>query len=183
MRFLDQFGKAANHMIDRARFEAEKFQKTSRIQSELGEVKQQLDAQWIEMGQRAYDLYRTGNMQTASFTDLVQEIDRLRVEITKKEDELRIAQADNYIEPEVPPDQQARPVPVEQGPPPPPPSFKGQQTPQQPAQQAPQRTAPPAQQDNTATDKKICPACSFQMPNHAVFCPNCGFRVGTTHLS
>jgi hypothetical protein len=86
MRFLDQFGKAANNMIDRARFEAEKFQKTSRIQGELGEIKQRLDAKWIEMGQRAYDLYHTGNMQTASFADLVQEIDQLRIEITKKED-------------------------------------------------------------------------------------------------
>jgi hypothetical protein len=190
MRFLDQFGKAANNVIDRARFEAEKFQKTSRIQGELGEIKQRLDAKWIEMGQRAYDLYHTGTMQTASFADLIQEVDRLRVEMTKKEDELRIAQAENYIEPEVPPDQQARTVPVEQGPPPPP-NFKGQQTPRQPtpqapsqpAPQAPQRSTPPAQQDGTAAGKKTCPACSFQMPNHAVFCPNCGFRVGTTHLS
>jgi hypothetical protein len=146
MRFLDQFGKAAHQAVDRARFEAEKFQKTSRIQGELSEIKRNLDQQLIALGERTCDLYRTGQINPSSVADLVQEIDRLRVEVTRKEDVLRQAQAEAYVEP---PEESsgtaaepgAQSVPVEDKPAPPPPTFHGQQ---RPAQEAPPPETPAA---------------------------------------
>jgi hypothetical protein len=173
MKFIDQFGKAASQALDRAKFEAEKFHRTSRIQGELSDIKQQLDSTLIEMGQRTYDLYRAGQMSSPSVADLVKAIDELHIEIIKKEDELRIAQADAYAEAEAeaaaqaaaqsaPAQQQPAPSPVEQ---------------RQPA--AASQTAGVSAQPEPQSETKACPACSFEMPARAVFCPNCGFRVGT----
>jgi hypothetical protein len=190
MGFLDQFGKTAGQIVDRARFEAEKFQKTSRIQGELSDIKHQLDQTLIELGQRTHDLYHAGQIQAPSMADLVRRIDQLRGEVIGKEDELQQAQAEAYAEPEPPPPGEAAPpAPGEAAPPPPgeaapppptggsdpnamPPNFKGQDAPP-PAPVAP---TPQPEQPDTRT----CPACSFQMPVKAVYCPNCGFRVGSS---
>jgi hypothetical protein len=178
MRFLDQVGKAVSQGIDRARFEADKFQKTSRIQGELSALNDELNGVWIEMGQRTYDLCKTGTINPASFSDLIQRIEELRVEVTRKEDELRLAQAEAYVEP--PPGPAAQSVPVEhQQHPPPPSSQPDPAAPGPVAPGGPPATPPSSPQAGT----KTCPACSFQMPAHAVFCPKCGFRVGTAHLS
>lgn len=174
MGFLDQFSKAAGQVVDRAKFEAEKFQKTSRIQGELSDIKHQLDQTLIELGQRTHDLYHAGQIPVGSVAELVQQVDRLRGEVIGKEDELRQAQAEGYVEPE-------RPAPSETPPPPAgteeqsaaPPNFKGQYSP--PAN-APVAPTPQPEQPDTRT----CPACSFQMPAKAVYCPNCGFRVGSS---
>jgi hypothetical protein len=101
-------------------------------------------------------------------TDLVQTIERLHIEVTKKEDELRIAQAEVYVEKpsaeggpqSVPVDEEDQPHST--------PHFHGQQ---------PAPPAHPPAQPQPATQKKTCPACSFEMPGHAVFCPNCGMRM------
>jgi ElaB/YqjD/DUF883 family membrane-anchored ribosome-binding protein len=184
MRFFDQFSRAASQAADaaaqaveRARFEAEKFHKTSRIQGELDTLKEQLDETLQALGQRTYDLYRAGEIRRESVTDLVQTIERLHIEVTRKEDELRIAQAEAYVENDpaasgpqsVPVDEDEQPHST--------PHFRGQQPAQSaPPTQQPAQSAPPAQQ---AAQKKTCPACSFEMPGHAVFCPNCGMRVDT----
>jgi hypothetical protein len=174
MGFLDQFGKTAGQIVDRARFEAEKFQKTSRIQGELSDIKHQRDQILIELGQRVHDLYHAGQVQASSVADLVQRVDQLRGEVIRKEDELRQAQAEVFVEP-------AQPAPGEVAPSPggeeapsssTTPSFKGQHATQPDAPSAP---TPPG----TQTETRTCPACSYQMPAKAVYCPNCGFRVGT----
>ncbi len=196
MRFFDQVGKAATNVadaaqqaMDRARFEAEKFQKTSRIQGELSELKQQLDQHYRELGQRTHELYRTGQIQTASVSDLISQIEQVQIDVTRKEDELRIAQAEARVEstPSAAPtgttdDPTARPVPIQDTPAAQPPTFRGQQTATEQTGTPPPAVGMPAAPD-AAAGKKGCPACGFQMPMHAVFCPNCGFRVGTAHLS
>jgi hypothetical protein len=180
MGFLDQFSKAAGQVVDRARFEAEKFQKTSRVQGELSDVKHELDQVLIELGQRTHDLYHAGQMQSASIGDLVQRIDQLRGEVIRKEDELRQAQAEAYVEPERPePGPAAPPAAETEEPNTAPPNFKGQYNPSAsapPAASVPPASTPAPEQSDTRT----CPACSFQMPAKAVYCPNCGFRVGSS---
>jgi hypothetical protein len=169
MKFFDQFGKAASHAVDRAKFEAEKFHKTSRIQGELNEIQEQLNEKLIELGQRTYDLYRASQLTMPSVADLIKAIDLLRIEVIKKEDELRQAQAEIYVEPEG--ETAARSVPIQDEP--------GAQSAAS-GQPAPSGGPPPDQQQPAADEgTRTCPACSFQMPARAVFCPNCGFRLGS----
>ncbi|NJN66442.1 MAG: zinc ribbon domain-containing protein [Chloroflexaceae bacterium] len=158
MDFFEKLSKTVAQGIDRAKFEADKFQKISRIQGELNEIKRTLDSTMIDLGFRAYDLYRAGQISSASVAELVEAIDELRSHLVVKEDALKEAQAVIYEEPEVPEKPPAtqtimiekEPPSLHQGPPPPPP----------------------------ATGTKACPACGFQMPLRARFCPRCGHHVG-----
>ncbi|NJP06720.1 MAG: zinc ribbon domain-containing protein [Chloroflexaceae bacterium] len=176
MDILDRITKSAAQAIDRAKFEALKFQKTSQIQGDLNEIKRQLDAKMIELGQRAYDLYRANQIQSPSVREMVEAIDALRASVVLKEEELREAQIQNYTVPAgAANDQsQAQSVPIWDEP------TSGDQSP------ASGYTPPPASSyapptppaSETPVAKRQCPTCSFMMPTTAVFCPNCGFRVG-----
>jgi hypothetical protein len=161
MRLIDDISKAVTYGLDRAKFETERFQKISRIQGELNDLKRKIDAQLIEMGNRAYDLYRAGQIPSPSIAELVQMIDDLRAHLVVKEDELKTAQAVVYVETA---QQRPPPVPVELEIPIP-----------SPVEQKPSL----AQQTVRIPQKKTCPVCKFEMPGQAVFCPNCGYRVGT----
>jgi outer membrane biosynthesis protein TonB len=181
MSFLDNLGKSFSHGVDRAKFEAEKFQRTNRLNGELNQIKKQLDDKLIELGQRAYDLHRAGQISAPSVAALTQVIDRLRSDVIVKEEALKAVQAESYEEPPAgtAPPAQSVPVnhepapPAQQHTPPPPPPAQQRTPPPQPSPQ--ERTPPPPQ---GATGSKTCPACGFTMPMHAVFCPNCGYRVG-----
>ncbi len=168
MGFLDQLSKSITQGVDRARFEAEKFQRTTRIQGEITDLKRQINEQLIEIGQRAYELNRAGQIPSQTITDMAQTIDRLKSGVVVKEEELRAAKAEIFVEePEMPsstPDQ-SPPSPMPTSPPPAAPTSP--ETTSSPA-------APPA-----STSTKVCPYCSFQMPITAMFCPNCGARVAS----
>lgn len=151
MGFLDNLSKQITQGVDRAKFEAEKFQKTTRLQGEVNEFRRQLDGKLGEMGQRAYELQRAGQISSATLAELAHAVDQLRASLLAKEEELKSVQAEIFIEP--PP---AAPPP--------------------PAQQVPvsyEQPAPPP----AAPAQKICGVCNFQMPATAMFCPNCGTRV------
>lgn len=164
MGFFDQLGKTISHGVDRAKFEAEKFQKTSRLQGNVGNIKQQLDGKMIELGQRAYDLYRAGQITAPSVAKLAQEIDKLRAEMIVKEEELKAAQAEMFVEPVLPTISTAQSIPI------------SQDAPQQENNAIP-APSPAAQSSLSPEHTKTCPNCQFQMPTRAVFCPNCGLRV------
>lgn len=157
MGFFDDISKAVSHSIDRAKFEAEKFQKVARIQGELNDLKRKLDTQLIELGNRAYELYRAGKITSPSVAELVNTIDDIRSGLVIKEDELKTAQADAFVEPPsiASAGQPAQSIPIEDD----------------------TNSALP-QQTIRLPQKKMCPVCKFEMPGHAVFCPNCGYRVG-----
>lgn len=169
MSILDQITRSANEMVDRARFEADKFQRTTRLQAEISELQQQADQKMIELGTRAYELYRAGQISSATLGALAQSVDQLRAALTRKEEELSEAQAQVYPTGTAAPPP-ARPVPVEDEPATPPPAAQPAASPPSPA---PQQPPPPA-----AAATKTCPACNFTMAARAVYCPNCGFRVG-----
>lgn len=150
MGLLDQLSKTISQVSDRAKFEAEKFQKTTRLQGEINELRRQIDQKLLELGQRAYDLQRAGQIHAPTLAELAATLDQLRATLVAREEELKQAQNEVYIEP----------APVT---PPPAPTV----------QSVPISEAPPI-----AAGPKICPQCGFQMPATAIFCPSCGTRVG-----
>jgi hypothetical protein len=149
MGLLDQLSRSIAQSVDRAKFEAEKFQRTTRLQGEVNELRRQVDSKLNELGQRAYELLRAGQIQSATLAELGAVVDQLRSALVMKEEELKQAQAEVYVEP---------PAPA-----PPPPS-----------QSVPIDYAPPP---SSTPVVKQCGVCGFQMPGTAMFCPNCGTRV------
>lgn len=171
MNFFDNITKTISQGVDRAKFEAEKFQKTTRIQGELNESRKEHDEKLKELGLRAYELFRAGQIGAPSVASLAQELDTLKAQMTLKEEELRAAQTETFVEPKSSPGAQNVPIHEE-------PSTTSS---------GPVYTPPPASTytppSSAATTppvaaEKSCPTCGFQMPRTAMFCPNCGTRVG-----
>src|SRR5262245_20424198 len=155
MGFLDNLSKTISQGVDRAKFEADKFQKTTRLQNEINELRRQIDANRMEFGDRAIQLFRAGQIQSATLGEILKAIDALQGSITLREEELKATQAEVFVEPTPPGGIQAQNVPISSEPP------------TQPHSQA---AAPGGM--------KFCPNCQFQMPVSAMFCPNCGARLG-----
>ena len=150
MGFLDNISKTISQGVDRAKFEAEKFQKTTKLQNEITELRRQFDANRLDFSDRAIQLYRAGQIQSPTLGELLRAIDALQSSITLKEEELKQSQADVFVEPS-PSVVQAQNVPI---------------------------STEPTPTQQTAPGTKFCPNCRFQMPVSAAFCPNCGTRLG-----
>jgi zinc-ribbon domain len=155
MGFLDNLSKTISQGVDRAKFEADKFQRTTRLQNEINELKRQIDANRMEFGDRAIQLFRVGQIQSATLGEILKAMDALQGSITLKEEELKVAQTEVFVEPTPAASMQAQNVPISSEP---------------PTQSHPQAAAP--------AGMKFCPNCQFQMPISAMFCPNCGARLG-----
>lgn len=156
MGFLDELSRKLSEGVDRARFEAEKFQRVTAIQGEIGNLRRQVDAKRLEFGDRAIELLKAGAIQSPTLAALLREIEALQASLTLKEEELRHVQGQAFIEPSPAPRAQHVPVNVE-----------------------PPRSTPPEPPPlPPVAGGKVCPSCGFQMPQTAVFCPNCGLRVG-----
>jgi hypothetical protein len=166
MSFFDSISKTITQGVDRAKFEAEKFQRTTRLQGELNDTRKDHDEKLKELGLRAYELFRAGQIGAPSVASLAQELDILKAQMVRKEEELRAAQSETFVEGKAPPAAQHVPVQEE---PSTPSSRPSTYTPPQPSY-----SPPPAQ----AGAVKSCPTCRFEMPQTALFCPNCGTRVG-----
>jgi hypothetical protein len=155
LSFFNNISKTIAQGVDRAKFEADKFTKTTRIQGELNDLKKEFDGKMQELGQRAYELFRAGQISAPTVASLAQALDQLRSGIVVKEEELRAAQAVTF--------EGAAPDPAQ--------SSAAQQVPI--SYEPPQPTGGAAQ---PADDSRICASCGFHMPSRAVFCPNCGAR-------
>jgi hypothetical protein len=155
MGFLDNLSKTISQGVDRAKFEADKFQKTTRLQNEINELKRQIDTNRMEFGDRAIQLFRAGQIQSATLGEILKAMDALQGSITLKEEELKSSQSEVFVESTPPVGMQAQNIPISSEP---------------PTQARPQSVAP--------AGMKFCPNCQFQMPTSAMFCPNCGARLG-----
>jgi len=156
MGFLDNLSKTISQGVDRAKFEADKFQKTTRLQNEINELKRQIDANRMEFGDRAIQLFRVGQIQSATLGEILKAMDALQGSITLKEEELKASQTEVFVEPTPTVGMPAQNVPITSEP--------------------PQQARPAAAA--TSDGMKFCPNCQFQMPISAMFCPNCGARLG-----
>ncbi|MDZ4721278.1 MAG: zinc-ribbon domain-containing protein [Roseiflexaceae bacterium] len=177
MSFLDNITKRVTQGVERAKFEADKIQRTLKMEAELGDLKKQLDGKRLEFGDRALELYRAGMIQSPTLGAILREIEAFQQKLTLKEEELKIAQSDQFTEPRViPPAPTAQHVPVSVEAPvaqaaPPPSTYN----PQPPTYNSPPPVVQPTSAPQSST--KSCPNCQFQMPSTAVFCPSCGTRV------
>jgi hypothetical protein len=158
MSFIDNITKKVSASVERAKFEAEKIQRTLKLEADLNDLKKQLDGKRLEFGDRALDLYRAGMIQSPTLGSLLREIEGFQQKLTLKEEELKLAQGEHFAEPAAPMAPQAQHVPVSAEPPRP-------ASPPPPPQAAPQ------------AGTRACPSCQFQMPATAMFCPSCGTRV------
>ncbi len=149
MGLLDQLSKTIAQVSDRAKFEAEKFQKTTRLQGEINELRRQIDQKLIALGQRAYELQRTGQIHAPSLAEFTTALDQLWATLVAREEELKQVQNEVYVEPAtaMPPPPTVQSVPISEAP-------------------------------SVQAGPKICQQCGFQMPATAIFCPSCGIRVG-----
>ena len=78
MGFLDNLGKTITQGVDRAKFEADKLQKNLRLQNEISELKRQIDGKRMEFGDRALELFKAGQFQSATLSEILQAMDALR---------------------------------------------------------------------------------------------------------
>src|SRR4051794_21842878 len=102
MGFLDNLTKTISQGVDRAKFEADKFQKATRIQNEINELQRQIDAKRLDFGDRALELYKAGQIQSATLGEILRGMDALRASVTLKEEELKTVQAEVFVEPTPP---------------------------------------------------------------------------------
>jgi len=152
MGFLDELSRKLAEGVDRARFEAEKFQRVTAIQGEISTLRRQIDGKRLEFGDRALELFKAGAIQSPTLAAILREIEALQASLTLKEEELRHVQGQVFIEPTT---TRAQNVPISVEP-----------------------LRPPAPSVPPIAGGKTCPSCGFQMPQTAVFCPNCGLRIG-----
>jgi hypothetical protein len=151
MGFLDNIGKSLSQGVDRAKFEAEKLQRTQRIKGELSDLQRQVETNLRQLGERALELHRSGQIQAPEIGSLAQMLDQLMDQQNAKQAELTAAQNDSF-EAQPPPQPQAYQQPGYQ------------QGYQQPPQQA-------------ASGTISCPSCNISLPANAAFCANCGARI------
>lgn len=188
MRFLDNLSKQLSSGVERAKFETDKFQRTSKINSEIGNVKAQIDTNMRQLGERALELYQQGILQAPEIASLAQIIGQLRDQHVAKERELEHANAETFeqyqaSQPQAPVAGSDQNIPISREP-----SGTGFPTPGS----SDVGTAAPYSSDvsgsglpNSAsvsgvdavgTTPYACPSCGFALPQGAAFCPNCGAR-------
>lgn len=199
MRFLDNLGKSLSSGVERAKYEAEKFQRTSKISGEISNYKSQIETNMRQLGERALELYQQGAIQAPEIASLAQIIAQLRDQQETKERELEQANAETFEQfqasqpQETPPPPDAGPsIPIARMPeestsaPPveggfPTPSAASSNAYPQPSDDVSGSGLPNSAStigvDAQGTTPYACPTCGYALPEGAVFCPNCGTRA------
>ncbi len=190
MRFLDNLSKSISSGVDRAKFEADKFQRTSKINGDIGNFKSQVDTNMRQLGERALELYQQGALQAPEIASLAQVIAQLREQLGAKEHELEQANAETFEQFQASQPQTSAPsagsgqsVPIsremEEG------SFPTPTASGSSAFPGPSGDISGSGLPNSASIGDLeplgstpyaCASCGYGLPEGAVFCPNCGTR-------
>lgn len=96
MGFLDSLSKTLTSGVDRAKFEADKFQRTSRISGEINNINSQIETNIRQLGERALELYQNGVITAPEIASLAQIIAQLRDQNAEKERELNAANDETF---------------------------------------------------------------------------------------
>lgn len=183
MGFLDQLSKTLSSGVERARFEAEKFQRTSRINGEISNIKSQVETNVRQLGERALELYQQGVITAPEVASLAQIIAQLREQLALKDAELTAVQNETFEAWQASQPQSSTsttPASAEQAPPSAAWRSRAYEVP------TPTNAAPGPSTPSTAStvasaadapSTRACPVCGYRVPENAVFCPNCGSRV------
>ena len=194
MRFFDNLSKTLSTGVDRAKYEADKFQRTSRINGEISNYKSQIETNLRQLGERALELYQQGTLQAPEIASLAQIIAQLRDQQQAKERELEQVSAETFEQ------YQASQPPAGA-----PPADAGQNVPiarepvagtegsfPSPTSSTSHSAAPPSTdisgsglpnsssvggEETAESASTACANCGYAVPGNAVFCPNCGARM------
>ncbi|MGD1995520.1 MAG: zinc-ribbon domain-containing protein [Anaerolineae bacterium] len=163
-------------LLDRVRsgagrvgFEAEKQRRVAQARVELRGLKGQVDEVIQQLGQRAMELYRSGQIEQPELREACEQVASLEAEIAQKKEEIEKLRAEEYVAPTPPPPtgricpqcqislpEQARFCP-ECG--------------SEAVDVAPEPTTGPAPAE------RVCPNCGADASSEALFCPHCGTRL------
>lgn len=202
MGFLDSLSKTLSTGVDRAKFEADKFQRTSRVSGEINNVKSQIDTNIRQLGERALELYQQGTITAPEIASLAQIIAQLRDQQTQKETELNMLNAETFeswqaTQPQASQAAASQDIPISSDPgssyspsmggstygqssTPSSPSFSGR-TYEMPESTDVSGSGIPNNSSvggqSSAAAFTACSSCGYNVPAAAAFCPNCGNRV------
>jgi hypothetical protein len=189
MRFLDNLSKSLSAGVDRAKYEADKFQRTSRINGEINNVKSQIDTNMRQLGERTLELYQQGVIQAPEIASLAQIVAQLREQQQNKEQELEQVNAETFEQFQASQPQstgsagesgQQVPIAREEGGFPTPTASGSEYVPPTSADLSgtglPNSASVGGAQPVGSTPY-ACANCGYALPDGAVFCPNCGTRA------
>ena len=190
MRFLDNLSKTLSTGVDRAKYEADKFQRTTRINSEIGNYKAQIDTNMRQLGERALELYQQGTLQAPEIASLAQIIAQLRDQQRAKEQDLEQISAETFEQFQSTQPQQAAPasegqnVPISREGEPggfPTPTSSGSSAIPSMSTDISGTGLPNSSSvggvEPAGSTPYACSNCGYALQEGSVFCPNCGTRV------
>ncbi|HET6260803.1 MAG TPA: zinc ribbon domain-containing protein [Chloroflexia bacterium] len=176
-----QLGHQLRKGLDRIGFEADKLLRSNRIRSEATRLQDQSDEKIYALGTKVVEMAERGVALEPELQTLVSQIKRLEAELARKKKELEAITSEAWAEPEPPPALRPAPAkPVLQAPRQPRQSGGRAAKPEQPTTNAASATpaAPTGAPGTQQEAERICPVCKAQVRPQAVFCANCGHRLG-----
>jgi hypothetical protein len=165
----DFFGKLKSG-AGKVAFEADKMNRLNRTKGELEKIKNQIQAQYLKLGEMYYNQRATMGLTGPAYDEICQAIVDLEHQVESKNEDIQRISAETYA----PQGAQHTPQPVYPGPA----QYTSTPVPTQfpPPPDPTQFTPPPAPVQNAATTK-FCPNCGKEMPVAAKFCPDCGTKM------
>lgn len=170
-----QLGHQLRKGLDRIGFEADKLLRSNRIRSEGTRLQEQVDEKIYALGAKVLEMSERGTALEPELQTLVSQVKRLEAEIARKKKEIEAVSSEAWVEPASPPT--AIPAPSR-------PALNAPSQSRQPGgqsrkhQQHATKQTPAANKGGTQEAERICPVCKSQVRPQAVFCANCGYRLG-----
>ena len=175
--------KSVREQTEKVAFEADKMMRIRREEGTAGEIKAQLQAKLVDLGQAALALYRGGALDDPSIAGVAAEIAAMEIKVQEQGAKIEAIKAEQYQapagEPASAPAAPAPAAPVAAVPP---------QAPQPPAPAAPVAessavwAAGPVSPETPATaagqvTTVTCPNCGANQSSTTKFCTECGTRL------
>jgi hypothetical protein len=149
----DFFGKLKSG-AGKAAFEADKMVRVNRIQSEIGQLKKQIDALYMKLGEMTYRRFISQEPESPEVADVCQNIVKLEQQIGAKGEDIKRINTETFQ-----PQGAPSPAPM-------------------PATTAAQPPVP-SQATSTAPSPQVkyCTNCGKEMAVTVKFCPDCGTKM------
>lgn len=189
----DFFGKLKSG-AGKVAFEADKMSRLSKAQGELNQIKKQIEADYIKLGEMYYRQFFNQATGTASvpvrvesaFSEICQHVFQMEQQLTWKNEELQRISAETYNPQGGASAQHTQSAPVQQAPvtqpepvvppepspvvtpPPPLENFSAVETPQ---------AQVPFEPETPAPTTRFCPNCGKEQSVNIKFCTECGTRL------
>lgn len=145
----DFFGKLKSG-AGKVAFEADKMARLNRAQNEQGQLKKQIEAQYMRLGEMVYHQYPNQAPEDPAMAEICQNVVELEKQVSAKGEEIQRINAESFSQGAPAPAPQSAPAPA-----PPPVAVEA---------------APAAQ-------TKFCTNCGREMAASVKFCPDCGTKM------